>query len=95
MTFIFAVMLTGCGTKTDSQNREFNLNIENRQLNPELGTIKVNQNDTVTFNITSDVSGTFHIHGYNKMTDVVSGVESKMTCGYRCHWYIFNKATPL
>ena len=79
ITFIFPVMLTGCGTKTDPQNREFNLNIENRQLNPDLGTIKVNHGDTLTFNISSDVSGTFHLHGYNKMTDLEAGVESKMT----------------
>ena len=40
--------------------------------------IKVSQDDTITFNIKSDVLGDFHLHGYNHHAELEPGTTSQM-----------------
>ena len=49
---------------------QLDLAIRDGKLNLEDDTIRVKQGDNVTFNITSDQAGGFHLHGYNFVTDV-------------------------
>ena len=57
--------LAGCSSEsTDHASIEINLVIENDILRGE-NTLRAKQNDTVTFNITSNQTGMIHIHGYD------------------------------
>ena len=57
--------LTACGGDSEPQDRAFDLKIEEQKLNLDPAVIKVEKGDTVTLNIDTDESGTFHLHGYD------------------------------
>ena len=61
---------TACGTGSEPQDREFDLRIEDGKINLDPPVIKVDQGDTVTFNVESDASGGLHLHGYSLVEDV-------------------------
>ena len=58
--------------KPAPQNRTFNVTVTDaKSMNPP--EIKVNQNDTVTINMSSNVAGEVHLHGYDIAFDCVAG----------------------
>jgi FtsP/CotA-like multicopper oxidase with cupredoxin domain len=58
--------------KPAPQNRTFNLTVTDaKSMTPP--EIKVNQNDTVTINISSNVTGEVHLHGYDIAFACVAG----------------------
>src|SRR5437899_8351878 len=58
--------------KPAPQNRTFNVTVTKAtSMNPN--EIKVNQNDTVIINISSDTTGEVHLHGYDIPFDCVAG----------------------
>jgi hypothetical protein len=58
--------------KASPKNVTFNLTVTGaKSIN--LDTITVNQNDTVTINISSDTTGEVHLHGYDIAFDCVAG----------------------
>jgi heme/copper-type cytochrome/quinol oxidase subunit 2 len=58
--------------KPAPQNQTFNLAVTAaKSMIPS--EINVNQNDTVTINITSDTTGEVHLHGYDIAFDCVAG----------------------
>ena len=81
----FLVIVVGsflsCGG-SNTQDHIFDISVREGEMVPRVETqtgnvllsnrklIKINQNDTVTFRITSDVEGGFHLHGYDLLVDV-------------------------
>jgi hypothetical protein len=64
-TIFSLIFLVGCSSEnTKLSNKTINLVIEHGNLQGK-DTVKVNQDETVTFNVTSDQTGTLHIHGYD------------------------------
>ena len=62
---LFIIILLACTASiTKTETHSANLNIKNGTLTEKI-TIKVNQKDTIIFNITSDQTGIVHLHGYN------------------------------
>ena len=73
--------LVSCGG-SNTQDHIFDISVREGEMVPRVETqtgnvllsnrklIKINQNDTVTFRITSDVEGGFHLHGYDLLVDV-------------------------
>jgi FtsP/CotA-like multicopper oxidase with cupredoxin domain len=58
--------------KPAPQSRTFNVTVTDaKSMNPP--EIKVNQNDTVTINISSNVTGEVHLHGYDIPFNCVAG----------------------
>jgi hypothetical protein len=58
--------------KPSPQNRVFDVTVAGaKSMNPP--ELTVNQNDTVTINITSDTTGEVHLHGYDIPFDCVAG----------------------
>jgi hypothetical protein len=58
--------------KPAPQNRSFNVTVTDaKSMIPN--EIKVNQNDTMTINISSNVTGEVHLHGYDIPFDCVAG----------------------
>ena len=54
------------------QNRVFNVTVTDaKSMTP--GEFKVNQNDTVTINMSSNTTGEVHLHGYDIAFDCVAG----------------------
>lgn len=68
-----------CGGGSGPENREFDLQIEDRKLDLDPVTIRVNQGDTVTLRIDSDEEGSVHLHGYDIKEEVVPGDTATMT----------------
>ena len=78
---IFVASLVSCGG-SNTQDHIFDISVREGEMVPRVETqtgnvllsnrklIKINHNDTVTFRITSDVEGGFHIHGYDLLVDV-------------------------
>ena len=73
-----AVVLATCGSESKPQNMKFDLSIRADKLDFDSETIRVNQGDTVIFNINADTSGSFHLHGYNLIEDFEPEVASRM-----------------
>ncbi len=69
-------LLAGACSSAEPEDRVFDLEIE--ALTMSTDKIKVNQDDTVTFNIKSDVLGDLHLHGYNHHAELEPGATSKM-----------------
>lgn len=66
-TLIIGVIL-GCGNDAETTEVVLDLEIRNETLHGnrlEDGVIKVQQGDTVTINLTSDIPAYFHVHGYD------------------------------
>lgn len=60
------------GNKNAPKNVTFNVAVTGaKSMNPD--TLTVNQNDTVTINISSDTTGEVHLHGYDIAFDCVAG----------------------
>jgi heme/copper-type cytochrome/quinol oxidase subunit 2 len=58
--------------KPAPQNRTFDVTVTGgTSMNPN--ELKVNQDDTVTINVTSDTTGEAHVHGYDIAFDCVAG----------------------
>ena len=58
--------------KPAPQNRVFNVTVTDaKSMTPD--ELKVNQNDTVTINMTSNTTGEVHLHGYDISFDCVAG----------------------
>ena len=58
--------------KAAPKNVTFNVTVTGaKSVNPD--TLTVNQNDTVTINISSDTTGEVHLHGYDIPFDCVAG----------------------
>jgi hypothetical protein len=58
--------------KPAPQSRIFNVTVtDGKSMKPD--ELKVNQNDTVTINISSDTTGEVHLHGYDIAFDCVAG----------------------
>ncbi len=58
--------------KPAPQNRTFDVTVADaKSMNPP--ELKVNQNDTVTINISSDTTGEVHLHAYDIAFDCVAG----------------------
>ncbi|MBH74454.1 MAG: hypothetical protein CL896_01500 [Dehalococcoidia bacterium] len=71
--------LLGCSSEnTTSSSRTISLVIEDGNLEGE-NTVKANQNETVTFNIKSNQTGTLHIHGYDLEKDVTANHDAMFT----------------
>lgn len=69
---------TPASTSAQPANEKvFNLTVQNKKLTG-IDTLQANQGDEVTFNITSDVSEEFHLHGYDKHVDLVKGQTVQM-----------------
>ena len=66
----------GCSSEnTTSSSRTISLVIEDGSLQGE-STVKSNQNETVTFKIKSNQTGTLHIHGYDLEKDITANHEA-------------------
>lgn len=64
-------MLIACSSKADEpKDVRLELAIQDGKVNVDEGVIRVKQGDNVTFRITSDQAGGFHLHGYNFVMDV-------------------------
>ena len=61
--------------------QEHSFNIQTQDGNPVGGstTFRVKQDDTVTFNITSDTEGEVHLHGYDLEKELVPGQSVTLT----------------
>lgn len=78
---IVVASLVSCGG-SNTQDHIFDISVREGEMVPRVETqtgnvllsnrklIKINHNDTVTFRITSDVEGGFHVHGYDLLVDV-------------------------
>lgn len=65
------LLLIACGSEEQGpKNVKLELAIQDGKLNVDSGIIRVYQDDNVTFRITSDQAGGFHLHGYNFVVDV-------------------------
>ena len=65
------LMLVACSSNAVAPvNVQLELAIQDGKMNVDGGVIRVKQGDNVTFSITSDQSGGFHLHGYNYVVDV-------------------------
>jgi heme/copper-type cytochrome/quinol oxidase subunit 2 len=66
----------GCSGSGLSKAILLDVSIENRVMNPE--DIVITHQDKVTINITSDKSGSIHIHGYNIEQVFEKGKQAKL-----------------
>ena len=55
------------------QNRVFNVTVTGAKTMTPITELTVNQNDTVTINISSDTTGEVHLHGYDIPFECVAG----------------------
>ncbi|HXC78518.1 MAG TPA: hypothetical protein VNU19_15900 [Candidatus Acidoferrum sp.] len=55
------------------QNRTFNVTVTGAKTMTPITELMVNQNDTVTINISSDTTGEVHLHGYDIPFNCVAG----------------------
>ncbi len=79
LTFLFAIlMMTGAAVScSSSEPEEQNFRITVRDGEPSGGvqTFEAKQGDTVLIRYGTNVTGNFHIHGYDIETEVVAGRE--------------------
>ena len=73
------LLLAACGSNTEPQTRIFDLDIAGGSLDGEHRTLIVDHNDEVVLRITSDQQGSFHLHGYDLETSLMSGHTAALT----------------
>lgn len=64
---------------TTSNLKSFNLVVKNNKLVSGPESLQVTQGDTVTINITADVDGELHLHGYDKAVEFKANQPSSLT----------------
>ena len=65
------LLLVACSSDAGGpKDVQLELAIQDGKMNVDTGIIRVKQGDNVTFRITSDQAGGFHLHGYNFVVDV-------------------------
>ena len=74
---LFGVLFLAACAGAEPQDRTFDITITGVDVQPAV--VKINQDDTVTFNITSEHPFMFHIHGYNIGKQVSPGETAVMT----------------
>ena len=68
---VLMLILVACSSNADAPEYvQLELAIQDGKMNVDGGVIRVKQGDNVTFSITSDQAGGFHLHGYNYVVDV-------------------------
>jgi hypothetical protein len=68
-----AYLIFGNKKPTPPQNRVFNVTVTGAKAMTPITELTVNQNDTVTINISSDTTGEVHLHGYDIPFECVAG----------------------
>lgn len=61
-----------------SKEKVFSILVSNKQVTGG-SVLKVNQGDSVTIKVTSDVSDELHIHGYDKSLDLEKWIEGSVS----------------
>jgi hypothetical protein len=76
-TLVLPRLLAACG----GGPREYSFNIQIRHGKPVDGatTFRVKQGDTVTFNISSDIPGEVHLHGYDLEAEMAPGEKATLS----------------
>src|ERR1035437_3411662 len=69
---------TSSSTLIDSNVKSFNLVVKNKKLVSGSVTLKVNEGDRVTINITSDEPEEFHLHGYDKSVEMEASKSAQL-----------------
>lgn len=70
---VLLLSLAGACTESEPESLTFNVEIEGDAWNLVGEIVKVRQGDHLTFNLSSDVRGGFHIHGYDLFNEVAPG----------------------
>ena len=69
--FLLTFLLYGCSTNNDEfTKKEFDISFKNMELIPD--NINIEEKYELNLNVTSDIDGKLHIHGYN-----IEGIISK------------------
>ncbi len=64
------IAISACGSSSEPEDRQFDLEITEGTLNLESDAMEVKQGDTVTLSFGSDEHGSVHLHGYDIEKDV-------------------------
>jgi|TARA_B100001971_G_C18219420_1_gene556090 plastocyanin/uncharacterized protein YcfL len=76
--FLLTFLLYGCSSNSEKFTvKELNISFQNMKLTPN--NINVVEKSEINLNITSDVEGTLHIHGYNIKGEISKNKVSKIT----------------
>ncbi len=74
-----AIVVAACGSSDESEEVTFDLQIKDRGLVGSEPEMEVKQDDTVTFNITSDEVASFHLHGYDHEVELEPNVAGRVS----------------
>ena len=72
------LMLAVCGGGGPREH-SFDIQIQNGKPVGGTTTFRVKQNDTLTFNVSSDTAGELHLHGYDLEREMVPGQSVTLT----------------
>ena len=61
---ILTLLLAACGGGS-AESHEFDLAVAHGEVTSGSDTFVVKQGDSVTFNVSADIAGVFHVHGYD------------------------------
>ena len=62
--FLLTFLLYGCSSNSEKSTvKELNISFENMKLTPNI--INIEEKNKLNLNVTSDIDGKLHIHGYN------------------------------
>ena len=76
--FLLTFLLYGCSTNNkEFTKQELNINFKNMELIPN--NINIKENSELNLNITSDIKGKLHIHGYNIEGEISKNKISNIT----------------
>ena len=76
--FLLTFLLYGCSTNNEEfTKKEFDISFKNMELIPD--NINIEENSELYLNITSDIDGKLHIHGYDIEQKIEKNKISKIT----------------
>ena len=79
LALLGAIVVAACGSSDEFEEVTFDLQIKDRGLVGSEPEMEVKQNDTVTFNITSDEVASFHVHGYDHEVELEPNVAGRVS----------------
>jgi nitrogen fixation protein FixH len=77
LVLVMLALVTACGGG-GPQERSFTIQIENGEPAGGTQTFRVKQGDTVSFNVSSDIEGEVHLHGYDLRKKMSPGETTSM-----------------